>query len=145
MAAIPNLETGHDIDAEDLDGVSIDQLQSQEPDHISLAKEKPSTLYYHTATLFVDHASWYLFLGLNCSTCGTEAVASKCAFERIATDNDVTIKHYRGGNGIFFFQAWKTACEALQQSTSFCGLNTHHHNGIAERHIRWIVVGYSIA
>jgi hypothetical protein len=44
--------------------------------------------------------------------------------------------HYHCDNGQFADNAWKQSCEASRQQLTFCGVNAHFQNGIAERAIQ---------
>jgi hypothetical protein len=48
----------------------------------------------------------------------------------------VAIKHYHCDNGRFADNAFKQACKQGIQQLTFCGVNAHFQNGIAERAIR---------
>jgi len=65
-----------------------------------------------------------------------EMINAKLAFEQFARNHGVKIYHYHADNGRFANNAFKTACELTQQSLTFCGVNAHFQNGIAERAIR---------
>ncbi len=41
-------------------------------------------------------------------------------------------------NGIFASKDFRSSCLQQKQRMKFCGVNAHHQNGIAERHIRSI-------
>jgi hypothetical protein len=59
----------------------------------------------------------------------------KQAFEKFAADCGVRILHYHCDNGQFADNAWKQSCKASRQRLTFCGVNAHFQNGIAERAI----------
>ena len=65
-----------------------------------------------------------------------ETVAAKLAFERFAEQHGVRILHYHCDNGRFADNDFKSACEQAQQRITFCGVNAHFQNGIAEKAIR---------
>jgi len=81
--------------------VSTDQLESNTPGRIPVMRGKPSTTYYGAATLFIDHASWFLHLNLHTSTGAQEATEAKHRFKKTAKEHGVTISKYRGDNGIY--------------------------------------------
>ena len=60
---------------------------------------------------------------------------AKQAFEKFAAKHGVRILHYHCDNGQFADNAWKQSCEASCQRLTFCGVNAHFQNGIAERMI----------
>ncbi len=65
-----------------------------------------------------------------------ETVAAKCAFEAFAAQRGIRIQHYHCDNGRFSDNAFKQACHDARQQLTFCGVNAHFQNGIAERSIR---------
>ena len=60
----------------------------------------------------------------------------KQAFERSAEQRGLRITHYHADNGRFADNAFIQDCHANRQSLSYCGVNAHFQNGIAERRIR---------
>jgi hypothetical protein len=67
-----------------------------------------------------------------------ETVEAKHAFEAFTRSQGVTIKHYHADNGIFADNAFiKDIIEARpNQPITYCGVNAHFQNGIAEKRIR---------
>ena len=65
-----------------------------------------------------------------------ETVAAKHAFEKFAAEHGIRIHHYHYNNGRFYDNAFKESCENSRQRLTFCGVNAHFQNGIAERAIR---------
>ncbi|KAI2504139.1 hypothetical protein MHU86_10339 [Fragilaria crotonensis] len=70
------------------------------------------------------------------STNANETLAAEHAFEFHAASFGVKICHYHGDNGRFSEKVFKSDCERQGQRLSFCGVNAHFQNGIAERRIR---------
>ena len=62
-----------------------------------------------------------------------ETIKAKRAFEQFAADHGVKILHYHCNNGRFVDNAFKQACEDVRQQLTFCGVNAHFQNRIAER------------
>jgi hypothetical protein len=61
---------------------------------------------------------------------------AKQAFEKFSAEHGVRILHYHYDNGQFADNAWKQSCKASRQRLTFCGVNAHFQNGIAEHAIR---------
>jgi hypothetical protein len=120
------------------DCVSGDQVESSSPGLVPTYKGSPTTARYHTDTLLVDHASRYLFFSPHYSTGSKEAIEAKHRFELIASQFNRTIKCYHTDNGIFASKDFRQSCIDQRQCIKFCGVNAHHQNGIAERHIQTI-------
>jgi hypothetical protein len=65
-----------------------------------------------------------------------ETIEAKQAFERFAADHGVRIKQYHADNGRFADNKFKQHCSQQHQAITYCGVNAHFQNGIAERSIR---------
>ena len=62
-------------------------------------------------------------------------MATKLAFKKYAAKHGVSIKHYHCDNGQFADNAFKQSSESNHQQLTFCGVNAHFRNGIAEHAI----------
>ncbi len=61
---------------------------------------------------------------------------AKEAFERYCHSHGVTVSHYHADNGRFADNLFRQAVASKNQSLTFCGVNAHHQNGVAERCIQ---------
>ena len=70
-------------------------------------------------------------------TCLTsqEAIEAKQAFKHFAKQHGIKILHYHCNNGRIANNDFKTACASSNQWLTFCGINAHFQNGIAEKAI----------
>jgi hypothetical protein len=119
------------------DCVLVDQLESKTPGFIGQMKSPTLTKgRYLVATIFVDHFSRLSFVYLQSSTSGAETVSAKKAFEAFAESHGVLVRHYHADNGRFADNLFRNECTAKNQTQSYCGVNAHWQNGLAERHIR---------
>ena len=116
--------------------VSVDQLESNTPGFIAELKGKLTQQRYHYAMVFVDQFSGYSFVYLQQRITSEETVQAKHAFERVAEQRGVKISHYHADIGRFADNAFIADCNAQRQSLSYCGVNAHFQNGIAESRIR---------
>ena len=116
--------------------VSVDQLESTSPGFIAQLKGTLTQQRYKYTTIFVDQFSRYTFVYLQKCITSQETVMAKHAFERSAEQRGVKIKHYHADNGQFADNAFIQDCQANRQILSYCGVNAHFQNGIAERRIR---------
>ena len=116
--------------------VSVDQLESNTPGLIAQLKGKLTLQRYKYATVFVDQFSGYTFVYLQRRLTSDETVMAKHAFERAAEQRGVRIIHYHADNGRFADNAFIADCKSQRQGLSYCGVNAHFQNGIAERRIR---------
>ncbi len=99
-------------------------------------KGKLTKKRYRCATVFVDHYSCLCFVHLQIDNSLVKTVATKHAFETFAAEHGIKIQHYHCNNGHFSDNAFKQACHEQRQQCTFCGVNAHFQNGIAERSIR---------
>jgi transposase InsO family protein len=93
---------------------------------------------YTCGTIFVDHASSFIFHRLQYSSTANKTLASKLTLKQLANKNNIIIKKYHTNNGIFASQVFRQACAALHQTISFSGVGARHQNGVAERSIKTI-------
>jgi hypothetical protein len=92
---------------------------------------------YKNATIVVDHYSRLQIVYLMTSNLtSSETLDAKHAFERFAAKYGIKFIHYNCNNGHFANSASVCACKESRQKLSFCKVNAHFQNGIAERAIR---------
>jgi len=91
---------------------------------------------YRAATVFVDHASRLSYIHLQQGLTSEETVEAKRAFEAYARSHGVSIKHYHADNGRFADNALIDSIARSGQTISYCGVNAHFQNGVAEKRIR---------
>ena len=65
-----------------------------------------------------------------------DVLKAKEAFKACAQERGVTIKHYHCDNGIFRSRDFVHHAHRKKQTVTFCGVDAHHQNGIAEHRIR---------
>ena len=117
--------------------VSVDQLVSPTPGFVPTHRGRPTLQRYKAATVFVDHFSDYTYVVLMIGDpTAKTTVDAKLEFERVMAQHGVKVRHYHCDNGLFDTKDFKAAVSGAGQSISFCGVNAHHQNGIAERRIR---------
>ena len=102
--------------------VSVDQLESNSPGLIAQLKGKLTQ-------------QGYTFVFLQRRLTSEETVQAKHAFKQSANQCGVKILHYHADNGRFADNTFIQDCKAQGQSLSYCGVNAHFQNGIAERHM----------
>ncbi len=117
--------------------VSVDHLQSTEPGFFGQAKGHLTKTRYKNATVFVDHFSRLQYIHLMTTNLTlSKTLEAKHAFECFAAKHGVKIAHYHCDNGQFSDTAFIRSCKESRQKITFCGVNAHFQNGIAERAIR---------
>ena len=116
--------------------ISVDQLESNTPGLIAQLKGKLTQQRYKYATVFVDQFSGYTYMYMQKRLTSEETVMAKHTFERSAEQRGVKILHSHADNGRFADNAFIADCRAQRQGLTYCGVNAHFQNGIAERRIR---------
>jgi len=114
----------------------MDQLESTVPGLVTQLKGISTKIHYQAATIFIDHYSKLSYMHLQKSLMSKEMVQVKQAFEVYAKSHEVLRHHYHADNRCFQGNAFRNAVEQAQQTLSFCGVNAHFQNGIAEKRIR---------
>jgi hypothetical protein len=116
--------------------VSVDQMVSTKARFFAQLKGTFTKKHYKCTTIFVDHFSQLRFVHLQIDDSAVETLAAKQAFEAFAAKHGVRIQHYHCDNGRFSDNAFRQACHNSHQHLTFCGVNAHFQNGIAECAIR---------
>ncbi len=111
-------------------------MTSAELGFVAQLKGKLTKKRYCCATVFVDHYSCLKYVNPQVDDSLIETIAAKRAFKTFAAQHSVRIQHYHCNNGRFSDNAFKQACHDARQQLTFCGVNAHFQNGIAERSIR---------
>ena len=117
-------------------GLCRDQAVSTQVGFYVQMTGKLTNCRYRGATIFVDHYPQLRFIHLMQDSSPDKTIKAKRAFEQFAADHCIKIAHYHCNNGRFKDNAFKQACESTQQRLTFCPVNAHFQNGIAERSIR---------
>ncbi len=116
--------------------VSVDQLESRTMGLIGHMKGTPTVQRYRCATVYVDHYSRLSYVHLQRQLTSEETVQGKVAFEKFCEARGVTVKHYHADNGRFSDKGFVNHVTANRQSITYCGVNAHFQNGMAEKRIR---------
>ena len=121
------------------DCVSVDQYLCHVRGRLPHTKgREPISRRYSGGTLFVDHASTYMFLHHQVSLGMPETIEGKHKFEHEAHLNSVKIKAYRADNHPFAADEFVTDLKLENQTISYSGVGAHHQNGVAERGLQTI-------
>ena len=115
--------------------MSVDQLKSSTLGLIAQLKGTPTIDRYRTATIYVDHYSRHSFIYLHCRLTSEETLKGKQAYERYCSARGVTVRHYHADNGRFADNAFIGDVAQEGQTITYCGVNAHWQNGIAEKRI----------
>jgi hypothetical protein len=116
--------------------VSVDQLVSTQMGFIAQLKGTLTKKHYTAATVFVDHYSRLKYVHLMTKLTSEETMDAKQAFEQFTEQHGIRILHYHCNSRRFADNAFKNSCSTKGQRLTFCGVNAHFQNGIAEKAIR---------
>ncbi len=115
--------------------ISVNQMISTQVGFIAQLKGGLTKKRYTAATVFTDHYSRLHYIHLMTRLTSQETIDAKQAFEHFAEQHGVQILHYHCDNGRFANNDFKNACASANQWLTFCGINSHFQNGIAEKAI----------
>ena len=121
------------------DTVSIDQYTSSILGRLpNTAGREQKHMKLQGGTLFVDHASGYVYTKNQvCLTAG-ETLRSKKIFEQFSADHGIKIKKYHADNAPFAAKEFIQNLKDHEQEIDFSGVGAHFQNGVAERAIKTI-------
>ena len=88
---------------------------------------------YKYTTVFVDQCSRLSYIYLQQMITSNEMVQAKITFERYSEERGVHIWHYHADNGRFANKGFIDNCQLNNQCSTYCGVNVHFQNGIAEK------------
>ena len=114
---------------------STDQLIAGYPGRMSTSRGSPCKRRYTCVTIFVDHATRFIYPHFQESTNAKETRAGKLAFEAFGRIHGRTLQHLHSDNGTFVAKHFVADLTYKDQGQSLCGVGAHWQNGIAERTI----------
>jgi hypothetical protein len=76
------------------------------------------------------------YVHLQESLTSADTLEAKEAFESFSRNMGVRIQHYHADNGRFADNSFMNTVKQQKHTISFCGVNAHFQNGIAEKRIR---------
>jgi len=119
------------------DVVSCDQYMSPSKGRLSHTRGKEaSSNQYVGGTIFIDHATNYLFVNHQVNLTCESTVASKHLCENVFDDYGIHIKQFAADNHPFRSKPWVADCAVqLQRPTRHSGVGAHHQI-LAERQIQ---------
>ena len=92
--------------------------------------------HFWEATVFVDHATSYMYTHLKRGQTLIESIEAKAAYEPMASTFGIRVKKFRTENGIFAEEGFKQDVSDNNQTISYCGVGAHFQNGIVEADIK---------
>jgi hypothetical protein len=133
------MHTLKQLDLEPGEQVSIDQYVSGVPGRQPETKgREPPSKRFNGGTIFVDHATSYVYIHHQILLRGGETLQAKRAFEQLVLSHGATVKAYHADNAPFGFPEFKQDVLNKQQTITYSGVGAHHQIGVAENAIRMI-------
>ena len=117
---------------------STDQMISPYGGLIPQIKGRLMKAKFYAAQIKVDHHTDYTYVHLMRDTTAESTLEAKNAYERLMQTFGHKVLGYHADNGRFAEKVFVQDCKDKAQKLTFCGVGSHHQNGIAERRIKSI-------
>ncbi len=111
---------------------SMDTLVSAQSGLIPQMSGSLTNLRIMGATVLVDHCSDHTYIYLMRDLTLAETLLAKHAYEKFPALLGMDSKAYHADNGQFPDKGFWDNCTLSNQTITFCGVQSHHQNGIAE-------------
>jgi hypothetical protein len=115
---------------------STDQMISPFGGLIPQLKGRLMRAKYYAATIFVDHYTDYTYVHLMRDTTADATIEAKNSYEHLLQTFGHKVLAYHADNGRFAETEYVQDVKDKAQNITYCGVGSHHQNGIAERRIR---------
>jgi len=115
---------------------STDQMISPYGGMIPQMKGRLTKAKFYGATVFVDHWTDFTYVHLMRDTTAEATLEAKNAYEALLLSNGHKVLAYHADNGRYAEKAFRLDTKDKAQRMSYCGVGSHHQNGIAERRIK---------
>jgi hypothetical protein len=115
---------------------STDQMISPFGGLIPQVKGRLMKAKFYAATIFVDHFTDFAYVHLMKDTTAESTLEAKNAYEHLLQTFSRKVLAYHADNGRFAEKVFKQDVKDKAQDITFCGVGSHHQNGIAERRIK---------
>jgi hypothetical protein len=115
---------------------STDHMISPYGGLIPQLKGKLMRAKYYAATIFVDHYTDYAYVHLMRDSTADSTLEAKNAYEHLLATFGHKVLAYHADNGRFAESVFVQDIKDKAQNITYCGVGSHHQNGIAERRIR---------
>jgi hypothetical protein len=116
-------------------------MVSAQPGLIPQMSGRHTNLCILAAMVFVDHFSDHVHVYLMRVLTLSETLLAKHAYEHFLASLGVESKAYHADNCCFADKGFRNDCTSSNQTITFCGVGSHHQNGIAEGKIKDITLG----
>ena len=115
---------------------STNQMISSFGGLIPQVKGRLTRARYYAAQIKVDHFTDFTYVHLMQDTTAESTLEAKHAYERLMQHHGHKVRGYHADNGRFAETLFIKDAKDNAQQMSFCGVGSHHQNGIAERRIK---------
>jgi hypothetical protein len=115
---------------------SMDHLVSAQPGLIPQISGWLTSMRFTGQTVIVDHYLDHVYVYLMQNLSLEEIILAKHGYEKFLAAIGVTAKAYHADNGRFADKGCCDECTSSNQVITFCGVGSHHQNGIAEQKIK---------
>jgi hypothetical protein len=115
---------------------STDQMISPYGGMIPQMKGQLMKAKYYAATIFIDHFTDYTYVHLMRDSTAASTLEAKNAYEHLLQAFGHKVLAYHADNGRFAENLFVQDIKDKAQHITYCGVGSHHQNGIAERKIR---------
>jgi Reverse transcriptase (RNA-dependent DNA polymerase) len=121
------------------DCTSIDQYVSAMPGRLAHTFGRESAdRQYNGGTIFVDHATSFVFIRNQQSLRIGETLQAKRTYEKFAGDFGIKLKNFRADNAPFRATEFVEDLALKNQDIDYSGVGAHFQNGVAERALQTI-------
>ena len=117
---------------------STDQMISPYGGLIPQVKGRLMKAKFYAAQIKVDHYSDYTYLHLMKDTTAESTLDAKNSYERLMQLHGHKVLGYNADNGRFAEKVFVKDCKDKAQKLFFCGVGSHHQNGIVKQRIKSI-------
>ena len=117
----------------------MDALTSSTPGIIPQMSGFLTSDCFWGATVFVDHATTYMYTKLQRGQTLIKYIVAKAAYKRMAATFGIRVKKLHTENGIFAEEGFKSDVSDNNQTISYCRVRAHFKNGISEASIKQLI------
>jgi transposase InsO family protein len=128
-----------EVDLQPGDCISCDHFMSPVTGRAIAESGHSSTRHGYTCgTIYIDHASGFMYARCQKSISAEDTIRGKLLFEQEAADSGVRIRKYHSDNGVFSSKQFKDHCKVMKQKLTFSGAGAKFQNGVAENGIKTV-------
>ena len=114
----------------------MDALTSSTPGIIPQISGVLTSDRFWAATVFVNHATSYMYIHLQRGQNLIKFIEDKEEYERMSATFGIRVKKFHTDNGIFAEEGFKSDVPNNNQTISYCGVGAHFQNRISKAAIK---------